>query len=276
MATKEDAQGRRFFEVPGGELGPGRLFQNPNLTTLDKLLEAQESNPTTQGRRDAGTAFKNFSAFLDLQDRRKVARQNADLKREAVKQQIEKQRIENEAARKQTPVSDLTPELIGLASLPRAEFLQGMTRLRQSGKRLKSADLINLNNANLAQVQSNRLQASEDRQVAAAEARTPEAKLKQGIALVEKELGRSMTRGERIRFSDSKTRGDLLQELSEEIEAGPEEEGETTQDVEQSGELRDPTRKEAEAIVAEVGSTDPDELAAAFANAGFRTPGRRK
>ncbi len=264
-----DSSGRRFTEVQGP--AGGRLFQDPNLATLDRLLEAQKDLPTVAGRRGAGAAFSNFSAFLDLQDRRKVARQNADLRQQAARLEIEKQRIENVAAEKaaseQGRTTGLTPELIALSSRPRQEFLDGITRLRQDGVRFKdSSDLFNLNNANLAQQRVNQAQVSEERIQESAEARTPEAKLQAGIALVERELGRNMTRAEKIRFSSSKSRNDLLQELSEEVEAGPGDKP-FTQEPEQSG--KSATRAEVGEIVRKLGSTDPEEINAALVEAGF-------
>jgi len=264
-----DSSGRRFTDVAGP--AGGRLFQNPNLATLDKLLGAQKDLPTAAGRRGAGAAFSNFSAFLDLQDRRKVARQNADLRQQAAKLEIQKQEIANQQEQKklaQRPTTDLTPDLIALSSRPRQEFLAGMSRLRESGTRLKSSDLINLNNANLSQQRVDQSAQSEERIQETAEARTPDAKLKAGVALVEKELKRKMTRAEKIRFSSSKTRGDLLQELSEEVEAGPADDDKPfTQEPEQAGKTA--TRAEVGDIVRKLGSTDPEEINAALVEAGF-------
>ena len=81
--TQTDAAGRRFTQTPEGPLGSGRLFQNPNLQTLDELQEAfDDPNRSAQGRRDVSAAFQKFSSFLDRQDakeaRRRFTRQRSE------------------------------------------------------------------------------------------------------------------------------------------------------------------------------------------------------
>lgn len=223
--TETDTAGRRFTTVAeGGPLGPGRLFQDPSLATLDKLIEAQRDLPTTAGRRGAGEAFQNFSAFLDLQDRRKSSRQLQQLRFKAAEQDLEKRRLGNVARQKAIEQSTrpITSDLIQLSSQPREQFLAGMSQLRQQGVRLKPDDLINLNRANLQQVAQNRLAETEARQQDTAAGKSRTARSAEDVAILEEQIQRPLTRSEKIQMLDPTSRTVLLTQLSQEAAgAGP-------------------------------------------------------
>jgi len=274
-----DTAGRRFTTVgEGGPLGPGRLFQNPSLSTLDRLIEASRDLPTTAGRRGADVAFKNFSTFLDLQDRRQAARQNQGLRRQAAEAQVEKQRLANEAAQQKLdrPTAGLTPDLIALSSQPREQFLAGMTQLRERGTRLKGDDLVALNRANLQQVAQTRLAETEARQQETAAGRSRTALNAEDITILEDQLGRPLTRSEKIQLRDPALRNVLLSQLSQEAAAEPgaretpEEAAPFTQAPEQTGAEGVADAATVRQVAAEIGSRNPKVIKAELQRRGLR------
>jgi len=89
----------------GGPLGAGRLFTNPNLSTLRRLSEASnDPNRSVQGRRDVSVAFDKFSSFLERQDAKEAQRQFARQQSEA--REIALQEKRDEAALRKEITSD--------------------------------------------------------------------------------------------------------------------------------------------------------------------------
>lgn len=279
-----DPQGRRFTSVPGGELGPGRLFQNPNLQTLDQLLEVQDDpKRSTAGRRQAGEAFSEFSAFLDLQDRRRASRQAQRLKVRSAEQALEKQRIDNQQAQQKLEQGEQGGDVAGalqqLIAAPREQFTGSFAKFARAAN-LSTDDAIAANRANLQQVAQTRLAETEARQQDAAAAKSRTARSAEQVAELEQLIQRPLTRGEKIQLLDPTSRTVLLTQLSQESAgAGPGARGvskETapfTQAPEQTGEGGVVTEAQAKQIRLENPQiTTAAQLDEAIIAAGFKLP----
>ncbi len=232
----------------GGPLGSGRLFKNPTLRTLDKLIETNT--------RDSSRAFDQFSSFLKRQDAQQArlqsqrqtfearelalqkTRDEASFRKEALKDPVTARAMKAfrraslilggsrnvPAKTRQTLVSGapktkgLPQDLVEAAGGTREEFKAKVKSFLDDGGVLPQKEFTALNNANQSADSARQREEATAQRGEAAEGRTIEAKREDSFAFLEKELGRPLTSAQKVRLSNAATAKDMVLELSQEIE----------------------------------------------------------